>query len=179
MKTVIAVVAFLALGASCPPPVPRPVGDTTGGARWAFAIAQPSITAFAADAELRTILGGPVGVDGRLPSNVGSWSFVAWSPTHSTIQVNVSFNGVASSSTRTEAAPGPGVQRPIPSDWADSIAVFTATDGKRLATATVANLVALNAASYAQAPNKATWAINFNAGPNLLVSAEGAYIGPE
>src|ERR1041384_7680085 len=110
----------LAIGglAVCPMPTPRPPG-TDGTSRWAFAIAQPVITAFAADATVHTILGATVGLDGRLPSHTGSWSFVAWSPTHATIQVTVSANGTTSSAQRNDPAPGPGIQLPLPAGWAD------------------------------------------------------------
>jgi hypothetical protein len=176
----LGILAFALAIAGCPPTpnIPRPPG-TDGGARWAFGIAQPVIHGVAADAELRTVLGAVVNLDGRIPSNGGDWSFVAWSPTHSTIQVTVNANGTTSTSQRTEAAPGPGIQVPLPASWADSIAVFAATNGKRDPGATIANLVVLNVASYTQAPGKATWGINFNAGPNQLVAADGSYIGPE
>jgi hypothetical protein len=172
--------AIIGASAGCPPTTitPRPTG-TDGSARWAFAIAQPRIAAFAGDAELRTIIGATVRLDGRIPANTGTWSFVAWSPTHSTIQVTVDANGVASTTTRTEAAPGPGIQVPLPASWADSIQVFAATNGHRDPGASIANLVVLNLASYSQAPHKATWGINFNAGQNQLVAVDGSYIGPE
>ena len=164
--------------AGCPMPTPRPPG-TDGTSRWAFGIAQPVITAFAADAQVRTILGNTVNLDGRLPSNTGSWSFVAWSPTRSTIQVTVSANGTTTTSQRTDAAPGPGIQQPLTASWADSPQVFAATNGKRDPGAHVANLIVLNIASYSQAPGRAVWGINFDAGPNQLVAADGTYIGPE
>jgi hypothetical protein len=176
----ISALALVVVGAmtGCPMPTPRPAGSD-GSARWAFGIAQPVIAAFAGDAEVRTILGTTVSVDGRLPANTGSWSFVAWSPTRSTIQVTVNANGTTSSSQRTDLAPGPGIQHPLPAGWADSIPVFSATNGKRDAAARVANLVVLNLASYSQAPGRAVWGINFDAGPNQLVAADGTYIGPE
>jgi hypothetical protein len=179
-------VAKLALGLAlvtaligCPPPTPRPPGGNDGTARWAFGIAQPHITAFAADAEVRTILGSSVNLDGRLPSNTGSWSFVAWSPTRSTIQVTVSASGSTSITHRNDTAPGPGIQVPLPAGWADSSTVFAATNGKRNASASIANLVVLNVASYSEAPNQAVWGINFDAPPNQLVAVNGTYIGPQ
>jgi hypothetical protein len=173
----LAALASLAI-AGCPKPSPRPPG-TDGTARWAFGIAQPKIAAFAPDAELRTIAGAPVSLDGRLPANTGSWSFVAWSPTRSTIQVIVNADGTTSSSQRTDLAPGPGIQQPLPAGWADSGQVFAATSGKRDPAARLANLVVLNVASYTQAPGKAVWAISFDAGPNQLVAVDGAYLPPE
>lgn len=174
--------AVVAMTSGCPmpapTPIPRPPG-TDGSARWAFAIARPEIAAFAADAELRTIAGFTVSLDGRLPANTGSWSYVAWSPSKSTIQVTVRFDGTTSSSQRTEAPPGPGVQRPLPTNWADSIQVFGATVGKRAPAARIANLVVLNVASYAQAPNRAVWGISFDVPPNQLVTFDGTYIGPQ
>lgn len=176
----LGILAFALAIAGCPPNpnIPRPPG-IDGGARWAFGIAQPVIHGIAADAELRQVLGAVVNVDGRIPSNGGSWSFVAWSPTHSTIQVTVNASGTTSTSQRTDPAPGPGIEVPLPASWADSIAVFAATNGKRDPGATIANLVVLNVASYGQAPGKATWGINFNVGQNQLVAAGGSYIGPE
>jgi hypothetical protein len=164
--------------AACPRPTPRPPGND-GTARWAFGIAQPLITAFAADAEVRTILGSSVRLDGRLPANTGSWSFVAWSPTRSTIQVTVSTRGTTSVTHRNDAAPGPGIQRPLPSSWADSSTVFAATNGKRSAAASIANLVVLNVASYSAAPDQAVWGISFDAPPNQLVAVNGTYIGSQ
>jgi hypothetical protein len=176
----ISALALVVIGAlaGCPMPTPRPPG-TDGTSRWAFGIAQPVIAAFAADAEVRTILGTTVRLDGRLPANTGAWSFVAWSPTASTIQVTVDANGTTSTSKRTDAAPGPGIQRPLPASWADSPQVLAATNGKRAAGATIANLIVLNTTSYAQAPASAVWGISFDAGPNQLVAVGGAYIGPE
>ncbi|TMQ15543.1 MAG: hypothetical protein E6J90_07740 [Deltaproteobacteria bacterium] len=181
LGTLVAALAILGVAAGCPVPMtitPRPPG-TDGSARWAFGIAQPRIAAIAGDAELRTIIGSSVTLDGRLPANTGSWSFVAWSPTRSTIQVTVSFDGTTSAAQRNEAAPGPGIQVPMPASWADSIQVYAATSGHRGAGATFAQLAMLNVVSYAQTPGKATWGINFNAPPNQLVALDGTYIGPE
>ena len=90
-----------------------------------------------------------------------------------------SADGTASTTQRSDAAPGPGIQIPLPTNWADSIQVFAATNGKRAAGATFATLVVLNLASYSQAPGKATWGIAFDVQPNQLVAADGTYIGPE
>ena len=171
--------AVAAVTAGCPPNpnIPRPPG-TDGGAKWAFAIAEPVIHGIAADAELRTVIGAAVNLDGRLPSNGGSWSFTAWSPTRSTVQVTVSANGTTSTTQRNEAAPGPGIEVPLPA-WADSIQVFAATNGHRDPGASIAQLVVLNLASYSKAPGKATWGMNFDAGPNQLVAANATYVGAE
>lgn len=172
--------AMVVATAGCPPTVaqPRPPG-TDGSARWAWAIAQPVITGIAADAQLRTVIGAAVQVDGRLPANTGNWSFVAWSPTHSTIQVTVSAAGTTSTTQRNDAAPGPGIQVPLPATWADSTQVFAATNGKRDPGASSATLVVLNIASYSQAPGQAVWGIAFNVSPNQLVKFDGTYIGPQ
>jgi len=176
-RAAVAVLASFAL-AGCPRPSPRPPG-TDGTARWAFAIAQPKIAAFAPDAEVRTIAGAPVNLDGRLPANTGSWSFVAWSPTRSTIQVIVNADGTSSSSQRTDLAPGPGIQQPLPAGWVDSDQVFAATSGKRDPAARIADLVVLNVASYTHAPGQAVWAIRFDAGPNQLVAIDGTSLGSQ
>ncbi len=168
------------MGARCTPPVPRPIGSDEGSARWAFAIAEPQITAFAPDVELREILGAAVALDGRLPSNTGDWSFVAYSASKAKVlQVTVSFDGAPSTTERAESPPGPGIVRPLPAGWANSTTVFQATNGKRDPAASVGQLVVLNIASYSGAPNQAVWAINFNAGANQLVRFDGSYIGPE
>jgi len=179
-ETLVLGLLVVAATAGCPPTVvtPRPPG-TDGSARWAFAIAQPVIAGIAGDAQLRSIIGASVSLDGRLPANTGNWSFVAWSPTHSTIQVTVSANGTSSTSQRNDAAPGPGIEVPLAANWADSIQVFAATNGHRDAGASSATLVVLNMASYSQAPGKAVWGIAFNAGANQLIAVNGAYIGPE
>jgi hypothetical protein len=172
---------FGLMGASCPPttPVVRPAGDE-GSARWAWAIAQPSVAAFAPDAELRQVLGAAIMPDGRLPANKGDWSFVTYSASRSTtFQVTVNYNNTTNTDQRAEAAPGPGIVRPLPADWANSTTVFQATNGHRDASATMANLAVLNVASYTKAPGQATWGINFDAGANQLVSVSGTYIGNE
>jgi hypothetical protein len=177
----IALLASGALGSNCHPTKyeSRPAG-TDGTARWALAIAQPVISSFAPDAELREVLGSQIFLDGRLPANGGDWSFAAYSPAMSmTIQVTVDFDGKTTMTTRADAAPGPGIQVPLTASWADSSTVFAATDGHRDAAATIANLVALNVSSYPSAAGQAVWAIDFDTGANQLVSATGMYIGPQ
>ena len=180
----LALVIWLACsGSGCPTSASdvqlRPPG-TDGSARWAWAIAQPAISAAAADAELRQILGSTVALDGRLPANAGDWSFVAYSASRAlAVQVTVSYDGGASTSTRAEAAPGPGIVRPLPSGWADSIQVFRATDGKRDPAATLANLVALNVSSFGIVANQAVWALSFDRGRNQVVSVDGTYLGEQ
>jgi hypothetical protein len=173
----IVLLAAASLGANCPPtPTPRGAG-TDGSARWAWNIAKPQVTG---DFELRQILGAKVELDGRLPSNTGDWSFVTYSPsTQKVLQLTVAADSSVTNSTRAEAAPGPGIVRPLPDGWADSIAVFHATDGKRDAGAHLANLAVLNVASYANAANQAAWGINFDAGVNQIVSVDGNYVGPQ
>jgi len=151
--------AIIGANAGCPPITitPRPAGTTAALAgrspsRSPRSPPSPATPSFAPSSA------PPYRLDGRIPANTGSWSFVAWSPTHSTIQVTVDANGAASTTTRTEAAPGPGIQVPLPASWADSIQVFAATNGHRDPGASIANLVVLNLASYSQAPHKAVWA---------------------
>jgi hypothetical protein len=176
----VALLGALALGVHCPTPQPRPSTDPDGSARWAYAIAQPTITAFAADVELRQVLGATVMVDGRLFANTGTWSFVAYSPSlGQTIQVTVSYDGTTSTSQRAVTPPGPGVVRPLPSGWVDSTTAFQATAGHRDPSASSATLVVLNVTSFPQAPGEAVWGINFNAGSNQLVRWDGTYIGPQ
>jgi hypothetical protein len=43
-------------------------------------LAQPRITAFAADAQLRTIVGARIASDGRAFANVGSWTWAINTP---------------------------------------------------------------------------------------------------
>jgi hypothetical protein len=135
---------------------------------------------FASDAVLQTITG--IGVDpstGEL-SNAGSWGFVWYSASHgANLTVTVGVNDMASSSQQSASAPS-GVAI-IPSNWADSSAVLTATNGHRDPSATLVNAIVFNLASYPQAPHQAVWAMNFNGtgATNQLVSAAGVYIGPE
>ena len=176
-RIVAALTLLVVLGATgCKDPIARPAG-TDGTARWAFNIAQPSL---GGDYELRQILGTMVFVDGRLPANVGNWSFVTWSPSQQSIrQVTVAADASVSVDNRAEAAPGPGIAGTLPATWADSPAVLGSTNGTRDANATIAKLMVLNVASYNGVPNQAVWGINFDAGGNQLVRPDGTYIGPQ
>ncbi len=96
----------LAVGCTTVSPIPRSGSFTDGSARSSLSIAQPLITAFAADAQLYQVLGADVGRDGRLPANTGTWSFVTWSLSQQkTFQVTVKYDGTTSTSTRSEPSP--------------------------------------------------------------------------
>jgi hypothetical protein len=161
-------------------PQPRSGSSFDGSAQWAWAVAQPMVTAFATDAQIYNILGAVIFPDGRLPANTGDWSFVTWSPTkHQQFQVTVNFDGTATSST-TNVASAPGVGgTAIPAGWANSIVVFQATVGHRASAVTIANLAVLNVASYPTQPGPNVWAINFDVPPNQLVRWDGTYLGTE
>jgi len=176
-RIVAAVTLGVVIGAlGCNKPVPRPAG-TDGTSRWAYGIAQPS---FGGDYELRQILGGMVFLDGRLPANTGSWSFVAWSPSQQkTRQVTIAANASVSVSDRNAAPPGPGIAGTLPSTWADSPQILGATDGRRDSNATIAKLMALNVTRFNGTQSQAAWGINFDAGNNQLVSVDGTYLGPQ
>ena len=175
-----AVVVILSGCASMPTPVPRSGPIEHGSARWGYAIAQPSIAAFAPDAQLYTILGGFVYRAGRLPSNTGDWSFVAWSTSlKQTFQVTVKFDGTFFTTTRNEATPPSQNGQPLPQSWADSTEVFAVAAPHLTCGVTHAQLAVLNVASYAQAPNQPAWGINFNVGQNQLVKWDGIYVGAQ
>jgi len=180
----LTLVAAASAGGNCPAAVHRGGAAYDGSARWAWDKAQPVAAQNAADAELRQILATLVQTDGRLPANEGSWSFVCWSPSQQkTIQVTIAADGSPSTSIRAEAAPGPGIQRPLPAAWANSTDVFQAivNAGVSLANATGAQLAVLNVASYSGVPNQAAWAINFQGSnpPNQVVRWDGTYVGPQ
>lgn len=166
------------LSASCPKPVPRPYPAFDGSAKWALNIAQPSITSFAADAQLYNILGTMIYKDGRLPSNTGTWSFVVWSANQQKeLQVSVNYDGTISTSTRSLSSPVSPNGQPIPSGWVNSTDIFAALAPHLSSGVTHAKLIAFNLVSYPQAPNQAVWGINFNQGPNQLVKWDGTYLG--
>jgi hypothetical protein len=162
-------------------PQPRTGGAFgDGSAKWALKIAEPLITAFAADVNLYEVFGADVGLDGRLPSNTGDWSFVAWSPTKQTsFQVTVKFDGSTSTTTRNEPSPPSFNGQAVPAGWVDSVDAFAIVAPYLACAATRAQVAVLNVASYAEAPNQSAWAINFDAGQNQLVKWDGTYIGPQ
>ncbi|MGH9497680.1 MAG: hypothetical protein ACRD3L_00910 [Terriglobales bacterium] len=164
----------------CENPQPRPGLPFEGSARWAWNVAQPMVAAFSTDAQLYDILGASVFPDGRLPANVGDWSFVTWSASqHQRFQVTVNFDGSATSST-TNAAKAPGVAgTPVPANWVNSTVIFQTTVGHRARGVTITNLAMLNGASYPTAPGANVWAINFDTPPNQLVRWDGTYLGAE
>jgi hypothetical protein len=163
--------------AGCPnpvPAVPRPPGADDGSAKWAIAQAHNALAACAADIEVRAILGARVAMNGRLFTNVGTWSVVGWSPSQQqTCQVNVSFDGTTSTTQRAEAAPGPGVQRPMPLGE-NSTAIF-ADMATREVSASEATLVLFNESTFPGHPGEAVWAINAN--HNYWYSSAGAFLG--
>ena len=177
-----AVIAVILSGcATLSGPAPRPGPLAQGSARWAYAIAQPSIAGFPPDVQLYTIIGGFVYRDGRLPSNTGDWSVVTWSPSLKQVfQVTVKFDGTFFTTTRNENAPPSQNGQPLPQGWADSTDVF-AVVAPHLGCGGIshAQVAVLNVASYAEAPNQPVWGINFNVGQNQLVKWDGTYVGPQ
>jgi hypothetical protein len=135
---------------------------------------------FASDAVLQSIQGIAIDPTTGQLSSAGSWAFVWYSASHgANLTVTVGASDAASSSQ--QPATGPSGIAAIPANWADSAVVLAATSGHRDPSATLANLIVFNVASYPQAPNQAVWAINFNGtgATNQLVGATGVYIGPE
>lgn len=166
-------VAGLVLLAGCPLPAPvsRPPGSD-GTARWAWGIAQPVIQAQASDAQLRGIHGMNVFTDGRLPANIGAWSFITWSPSQNRkVQVTVNASG-GTSTALGDSEPEAG-HPPINAAWADSPQVLGATVGHRDASASLVNLMVLG---YGHDGPNAAWGINFNAGSNQIVSWNGTWL---
>ena len=176
----IVLLGGMMLSASCPQPVSRPESVFEGSAKWALNIAQPLITAFAADAKLYSVLGAMIYKDGRLPANTGDWSFVAWSVSQQKeFQVTVKYDGTTSTATRTKASPPSPNGQPIPNGWLNSTDIFAVTAPHLSGGVTHAQLVVFNFVSYPQASNQAVWGINFNEGPNQLVKWDGTYLGPQ
>lgn len=170
----LAAIAALVLLAGCPLPSPvsRPPGSD-GTSRWAWTIAQPVIQGIASDAQLRSIMGMNVFTDGRLPANIGAWSFITWSPSQNRkVQVTVNATGATSTAFSDAEPQGPTINPA----WADSPQVLGATTGHRDPSASLVNLMVLG---YGQpgAGAQAAWGINFNAGSNQIVSWNGTYVG--
>jgi hypothetical protein len=165
---------------SCPSPQTRPGPAYDGSAYWAWALAQPLVTSFAADAKLYRILGSTIMPDGRLPSNTGAWSFVVWSASHQQeFQVTVSADGHTSTSTTQSSGQTINGGLPVPVGWANSLIVFQAAAPHLAAGVTHSQLAVLNMASYPQAPGQVVWGINYNVGSNQLVRWDGTYIGAQ
>ncbi len=176
----IVAVAILMLVQGCKDPKVRPGASFDGSVHWALQIAQPEITAFAADAQIYQVLAAMVWKDGRLPENTGSWSFVSWSPGLKKIcQVTVSYDGGARKSIRESVdPPNSGSGGVIPAGWVNSTTAFAAIPSGEIAES-FAQLVAFNFTSYPQSPNTALWAINFAGGNNPLVRWDGHYVGTQ
>ena len=165
--------------AACEPVTPRGSGGTDGSARWALGAAQPWLTAFAADAQLREILGSGIALDGRLGANTGAWSFVVYSASRGEIlRVTVDSAGKASSTRGAAAAPGPGIARPLPDGWVDSIAVLEVVRPHLSYGATSVGIAVLNVADYGgEIAGQAAWGLSFDRGPNQIVLWNGKYAG--
>lgn len=163
----------------CNPPVtgiPRTGGGTDGSAQWALAIAQPKLQGCAPDIELRMVIGVRVASNGRLFTNVGSWGIVGYSPSlQQDCQVNVSFDGTSTVQTRANAAPGPGVVKPLPPTFADSTVIFAAAVARGGAGAE-STLTMLNHVEYTGHPGKSAWAVNFS-NANYWFDASGNFLG--
>lgn len=161
-------------------PVVRPGSGFDGSVKWALQLAQLEIDNFAADADLYTILGALVWMDGRLPANSGTWSFVTWSQSlKQQLQVTVRYDGnVTRSVTDKESPPSTGSGGPLPAGWVNSTDIFSAIPSQEIARS-FAQLVVFNITSYPQAPNTALWVMNFAGGNNPIVRWDGVYIGTQ
>ncbi len=163
----------------CNPPVtgiPRTGNGTDGSAKWAIAIAMPKLQGCAPDVEIRMLIGVRVASNGRLFTNVGSWGIVGWSASRQEdCQVNVSFDGTSTVSTRANAAPGPGVQQPFPAAFADSTDIFAAAVAKG-GTGAESTLTMFNHAVYGGRAGQAAWAVNFS-NSNYWFDASGNFLG--
>ncbi len=165
-------VSAILWGASCPRGQGRPGPAFDGSARWAVDLAQPRIAAFAADAQLRTIVGARIASDGRVFANVGSWGVAAFSESRQQkIDVTVSATGAVSESV--SAGPAPGVQIPLPASWINSTDAFVRVRGL-VPAFDEATLVTFNLTDFgAEFAGKATWAVN-TPGGNVLVLHDGS-----
>lgn len=153
------------------PNSPRPGPDFEGSAQWAYKIAQNIIGNFSSDAELYGIVGEKVFRDGRLSENIGSWSFILWSPSEKKIlEVTVDEKGVATNTTRNEVSPTPPVEQPIHSGWVNSTDIFkTATKYMpHQIGVTFAYSAALNIGNDPNAPDEAVWNVNFKKNSSRL-----------
>lgn len=175
----LSVLALILLGCNPGPETPRGGPAFDGSARWAFNIAQPRISGFAADAQLYHVQGAMMMKDGRLFANQGNWGFVTWSPTQNQIfSVTVDYNGAVTTSTRAATSPPASASGlPLPATWANSTDAFAVVAPHLSGSVSKAQLVVLNLVSYSQAPHQAVWAINFDVPPNQLVRWDGTYIG--
>lgn len=153
-------------------PVKRPGAAYEGSAFWARDLAQPRITSFAADAQIYSVLGAVIYNDGRLPSNKGTWSFVAWSAAmQKQIQVTVRYDGHISESIRDATSGAPSGKPPLPAGWVNSTTIFNAiAPHVSFTTSTLATF------NFSESTVPGVWGINTPSG-NHYVQANGTYLG--
>jgi hypothetical protein len=163
----------------CKPPVtgiPRTGSGNDGSAKWAINLATPALQACGPDVEIRMLIGVRVAPNGRLFTNAGAWSVVGWSPSRQEdCQVNVKFDGTTDTTTRANAAPGPGEQKPFPASFADSTDIFAAAVAQG-GTGAESTLTMFNHTAYSGHPGQAAWAVNFS-NNNYWFDANGTFLG--
>jgi len=161
------------------PPIARPGPVFDGSAKWALNIAQPLISKFATDAQIYCIIGEDIHKDGRLYTNIGTWTFLTWSPSQQKVfEVTVKHDGTASNTTRNEVSPTPPNNgQAISSGWINSTDIFAATAPYLVGGITHANLAVLNVGNNPQALNQTVWSINFDKGKRHLVKSDGTHVG--
>lgn len=162
---------------SCRPLEARPGPEFDGSAQWAFDLAQPHIANFASDAHLYVIAGARVQTDGRLPANVGSWSFIVWSSSlQQKMQVTVNHAGTVETETEDRGEP-PGRGQPMPVNWLNSPAIFQAAWPHVNDAPKEVLIVLVNWSDYPEAPGQAVWALSYsNPGGNHRVRWDGVYL---
>jgi hypothetical protein len=182
LKTKIIIISIIVISTmlltSCKDPLPRPGNSFDGSARWAYNLANPEIQNFSGDAILYVIMGAVVYKDGRLPSNTGTWSFIAYSQSRGEeIQVTVNWKGEISKDIHARTEP-PGRGEPLPSNWINSNNIFQIAYQHVNDSPDAVTYLTVNWTEYPQAPGKALWALAyFNPGGTHLVTIDGQYIG--
>lgn len=127
IRAQIAATAALAvcLVAACAAPIMPQRSKPGGAARWAEAVVQQRVAAWARDAQLCQVLGIGVGIDGWLPDRGGTWQLTYWSPQKTSVmQVSVDTEGKVRAQEKGEA---PQSGHSVPALWSDSPKAWAAT----------------------------------------------------
>jgi hypothetical protein len=113
-----------------PDPLPRDAafGDYSGSAHWAYDLAAPHFGEFLPDdAVFYYVTSASVGLDGRLASNTGSWTFRFWSESLGMSRgVSVGHDGEVYRSVLSTSADPTDTRLPIPDGWLNSTEIYEA-----------------------------------------------------
>lgn len=127
---ILTFVVLLLCSCDQPDPLPRDnaLGDYSGSAWWAYELAEPQFSELLPDdAVMYYIQGNSVGLDGRLASNRGNWTFRFWVESlEESKGVSVKYNGDVGRSVLTTDIDPTDSRTPIPEGWLNSTEVYEA-----------------------------------------------------